>query len=327
VGNIDWLDRHWPIQWGGKDLRRPDRPLGEAMKRRFVPAFWLICAGVPVFASARGTGIATAGSLLALSLPRAGLSADQWVGQYHCVLRGIRIVAIREVPYIWFTQITNEKGGRAEIDAGHVLGTGPMGKDPIEDLQNIVLLQRVGHGKSVSVNCRLGVENFHSDDTRFVNFDTKQFSIKPIDRIPSSDPPYEPGLKRFALSVPPFALADHERIVMFEVEIKAGGGRVVSLKNIPALWFVGATNSDSGSFNGVYGETLADSAALGKNDLSTFDRFLTLEWHADDAVDVKVKIKIKTAPKRHRYVRFNTRQVIMTPVSYSGKRTHQAPLQ
>jgi len=296
--------------------------------KRLRRSLWIICAGFAALLSQSRHADAASGGMLALSFPRVGLSNDQWVGGYHCALEGVSIVAIRDVPYIWTIGVTNSRGGRAEIDSGHVLGTGPMGKDPIGDLQDIVLLRHVAHGKkrdSVSVNCKLDVENSHSDDISFINLETRQISVEPIDRIPSPDPPYESGLKWFALSLPTFALTGSERIVMFEVGLK--NGRVVSVRNIPDLWSLGATNADAASFTGVHAEMLANSAALGKNDLKLFDRFVTVERHAEDAAyfRIKVKIKIETAPKRYRYVRFNTGQVILTPVSDSGKEGHKGP--
>jgi len=297
--------------------------------KRLRLSLWIICAAFAVLLSQSRPATAGSGAMLALSFPRVGLSADQWVGGYQCALEGVRIVAIREVPYIWTIGVTNSRGGHADVDSGHVLGTGPMGEDPIEDLQEILLLRRAGHAEKahpVSVSCKLEVENSHSDDLSFIKLETKQVRVQPINKIPSPDPPYKPGLKWFALSLPTFALSGGERIVMFEVGLR--NGRVVSVRNIPDLWSLGATNNDAASFTGVHAEILADSAALGKNDLRLFDRFLTVERHAEDApyFRIKVKIRIKTAPKHYRYVRLNTRQVILTPVSYAGKRANQKPL-
>src|SRR5580658_732635 len=127
-------------------------------------AIWIICAALATMLSSSWLAIGSSDSMLSLSLPRVGLSADQWVGEYHCTLEGFRVVAIRDVPYIWFTDVANQKAGKASLDAGHWLGTGPMGKDPIEDLQQILVLQRSTGGKKhncPSVNCRLYVQNFH----------------------------------------------------------------------------------------------------------------------------------------------------------------------
>ncbi len=292
-------------------------------RKRLSTSLWIVCAGFAALLSQSPVTPAL-GSMLALSFPRVGLSAHEWVGGYQCSLQGVRIVAIREIPYIWTIGVTNSRGGRAEVDSAHVLGTGPMGKDPIEELRELFVLKpttRADKARPLSVNCKLYVENFHNDDVKFVKLDTKQVSIEPVDAIPSPEPPYKPDLKLFAVSIPAFALAHNERIVTLEVEIRAG--RVVSVKNIPDLWFVSATNNDAGSFTGVYGEPLADSAALGKNDLDMFDRFVTIELQGD--FEIRVKLKVETAPRHYRYVRFDTRQLILTPVSYSGKRTNQAP--
>jgi hypothetical protein len=279
-----------------------------------------ICAGLVLFRGPSGAAFQSSGAMLALSFPHVGLSDDEWVGSYGCRLLGFDIVAIREIPYVWYTDVANEKAGRASIDAGHWLGTGPMGKDPINDLQRIVVLRRVPNGKkhdSPTVSCKLSVENFHSDDIRFTALDTAHVSIKRIDTLPSAEPPHESSLKRFALSFPAFVLADNERIVMFEVELKSA--RVVSVHNIPDLWSLDATNNDAASFTGVYGEALADSAALRKDDFAMFDRFVTIEPQGD--FEIRVKLKIRTAPKHYRYVRFDTKQLILSPVSYSGRGT------
>ncbi|MGO9058288.1 MAG: hypothetical protein ACLQU2_13030 [Candidatus Binataceae bacterium] len=98
-------------------------------------------------------------------------------------------------------------------------------------------------------------------------------------------------------------------------------GRVVAVRNIPDLWSLDATNNDAASFTGVHAETLADSAALGKDDLGMFDRFVTVERHAAHApyFQIRVKIKIRTARKHYRYVQLGTKQLISAPVSYSRK--------
>ncbi len=292
--------------------------------RRLAPTFLVFCVGLALLMSGSGSAIGAA-RMLALSLSHAGLSADEWIGGYECTLLGIRVVAIRDVPYVWSTKIINETAGRAEVYSQHVLGTGPMGKDPIKELQELFVLKRTTRAEKalpVGVNCELLVENFHNDDVKFVKLGTKQFSFQPVERIPAPEPPYQPDLRWFVVSIPPLSLASNERIVMFELEVKAG--RVVSLKNIPDLWFVSATNSDAGSFTGIYGETLANSAALGRNDLGVFDRFVTVEWHAEDApyFPIRAKIKIKAGPGHYRYVRLHAPQLILSPVSYSAKGTN-----
>jgi len=297
--------------------------------KRLGLSLWIIYAGFAALLNQSQPAPAASGGMLALSFPRVGLSNDQWVGGYQCALQGVRIVAIREVPYLWTIGVTNSRGGRAEVDSGHVLGTGPMGKDPIQDLQEILLLRRLGpteNAPPLSVSCKLEVENSHTDDISFVNLATKQVSVEPIDRVPPPDPPYKPGLKWFVLSLPTFALAGNEGIVMFEVGLK--NGRVVSVRNIPDLWSLGATNGDAASFNGVHAEVLANSAALHKNNLRLFDRFVTVERYAEDAPYFRIgaKIKIRTGPKHYRYLRFTTEQLILAPVSFSSNgRTPSAP--
>jgi hypothetical protein len=110
------------------------------------------------------------------------------------------------------------------------------------------------------VNCKLYVENFHNDNVKIVSLDTGQVSIQRVDAIPSPQLPYEADLKWFAVSIPTFALAHHERIVMLEAEIEAG--RVVSVKNVSNLWFVSATNNDAGSFTGIYGDSLGNHESI-----------------------------------------------------------------
>jgi hypothetical protein len=73
----------------------------------------------------------------------------------------------------------------------------------------------------------------------------------------------------------------------------------------------------------VYGEAIADSAALRKNDFAVFDRFVTIELQSD--FEIRVKLKVETAPNHYRYVRFNTKQLILTPVAHSSKGTNRAP--
>ncbi len=245
--------------------------------------------------------------MLALSFPRVSLSADEWVGSYECKLRGFRITAIREVPYVWFTDVVNEPSGRASIDAGHWFDTGPMGKDPINDLQQVVTLRRVAGGEMhEAVRCKFYVENFHSDNVRIATLSTAQVSVQAIDTLPSPGPPYEARVKRYVVSIPAFVLADNERIVMFDVALK--GARVVSVEKIPDLWSLDATNNDAASFTGVYGKALADSAGLRKNDFGMLDRFVTIE-HQDD-FEIRARLKIEGALKHYRYVRFNTQQLI-----------------
>lgn len=288
-------------------------------------AVWVIYACFVMLRSPSTAAIRSSGTMLALSFPQIGLSPDEWVSSYGCVLRGFQIIAIREIPNVWFTDVANGRSGRASIDAGHWLDTGPMGKDPINDLQQIVALRRVSSRKmdgSAPVSCKLYVENFHSDNVRIATLETAQVSVKPIDALPSPAAPYESDLKRFALSIPAFALAHDERIVMFEVELKSA--RVVSVHNIPKLWSLDVTNNDAASFTGVYGQALADSTALRNNDLAMLDRFVTIELRGD--FEIGAKLKIETAPRHYRYVRFNTRQLTLTPISYTGNgRSRLAP--
>jgi hypothetical protein len=68
---------------------------------------------------------------------------------------------------------------------------------------------------------------------------------------------------------------------MFEVALK--NGRVVAVRNIPDLWSLDASHKDAASFTWNDAETLVDSAPLNKNDVGMFDRFVTVERHAEDA--------------------------------------------
>jgi hypothetical protein len=106
------------------------------------PALSVHFGALALLTSAPGWGISASGTILALSFPHVGLSSDEWIGYYECSLQGARVVAIREIPYVWGTKIKNKKGGRADIFSAHVLGTGPMGKDSIDELQELFVLER-----------------------------------------------------------------------------------------------------------------------------------------------------------------------------------------
>lgn len=130
----------------------------------------------------------------------------------------------------------------------------------------------------------------------------------------SSRAQVEPG-ERFTISLPPFSLGNQESVFGFVCTVVGGG--IVSL-NIPYLWTVKVDNDSSPAAKVEAHIIVGVARFYSVSQLGYFRDFITVQKRQDygqPRFDVTVKVIVATDRdlESHRYIKFNLRQLVLTP--------------
>jgi hypothetical protein len=119
-----------------------------------------------------------------------------------------------------------------------------------------------------------------------------------------------PSQELLSISVASLSLEERERIVGFQVNIKAG--RIVNLPVIPFGWNIIIDNDPSWSTK-IIGSTIVGSAALGIDSLKDF---IVIEKHEFMGLNfgIEAEIIVTTDFEKERHIRLETKDLMIKRV-------------